>query len=186
MGPLSARAEALARDVITSFCGTLQDLHLPYGCLPAIGMFDVLEHLEHPEQLLKEAHRVLQPDGILVVTVPALQRLWGDEDDVAGHYRRYRKSSLDETVRAAAFKPLASQYLFASLVPAAALLRALPYGLGRRKSQTDVLATMKRQLNTPPSIDRGMRWLLRAEKAVSKTIPLPAGLSIAATFRRID
>lgn len=183
--PLKAGAEASARHGITSLCGTLEDLQLPVGCLPAIGMFDVLEHLEHPEQLLKEAHRVLQPDGILVVTVPALQWLWGDEDDVAGHYRRYRKPNLDETLGTTGFHPIASQYLFASLVPAAALLRALPYRLGRRMSESDVLANMKRQLNTPPSVDRGMRWILRAERAVSKTIPLPAGLSIAAAYRRI-
>ena len=184
--PLKAGAEASAQHGITSFCGTLEDLQLPDDCLPAIGMFDVLEHLERPEELLKEVHRVLQPDGILVVTVPALQWLWGDEDDVAGHYRRYRKPTLDETICSGAFRPLASQYLFASLVPAAALLRALPYSFGRRKSQADVLANMKRQLNTPASVDRGMRRLMRAEKALSETIPLPIGLSIAAAFRRID
>jgi len=184
--PFKAGAEASARLGVTSFCGTLQDVRLPDACLPAIGLFDVLEHLEHPEELLKEAHRVLKPDGILLVTVPALRWLWGDEDDVAGHYRRYRKPSLDETICAAAFHPLGSRYLFASLVPAAALLRALPYRLGRRKSEADVLANMKRQLNTPASVDRGMRWLMRAEKALSKTIPLPAGLSIVAAFRRID
>lgn len=182
--PLKAGANASARQGITSFCGTLEGLELPEHCLPAIGLFDVLEHLERPEELLKEAHRVLQPDGILVVTVPALQWLWGDEDDVAGHFRRYRKPSLDKTICATAFDPLAVHYLFASLVPAAALLRALPYSLGRRKSEAAVLANMKQQLNTPAPVDRGMRWLLRAERALSKTIPLPAGLSIVATFRR--
>jgi SAM-dependent methyltransferase len=183
--PLRAGAEASARHGITSFCGTLEDLQLPDGCLPAIGMFDVLEHLEHPEKLLKEAHRVLQPHGLLVVTVPALQWLWGDEDDVAGHFRRYRRSSLDETLSAAAFRPLESHYLFASLVPVAALLRALPYSLGRRQSQAEVLANMKQQLNTAPAVDRAARGLLRAERALSKTIPLPAGLSIVAAARRV-
>jgi SAM-dependent methyltransferase len=183
--PLRAGAEASARLGVTSFCGTLQDLHLPDACLPAIGMFDVLEHLEYPEELLKEAHRVLQPDGILVVTVPALKWLWGDEDDVTGHFRRYRKTSLDESVSAAAFRPLTSQYLFASLVPAAALLRALPHRLGHRKPEVEVLANMKRQLDMPAPMDQGMRWLMRAETAWSKTFPLPAGLSIAASFRRV-
>ena len=138
-------------------------------------MFDVLEHLEHPEDLLHEAHRVLEPDGVLVVTVPALKWLWGDEDDVTGHFQRFRKASLDEMVCAAAFSPLASQYLFASLVPAAALLRALLHRLGRRKPEVDVLANMKRQLNMPAPVDQGMRWLMRAERAFSRTIPLPAG-----------
>jgi len=183
--PLKGGAEASARQGLTSFCGTLQDLQLPDGALPAIGMFDVLEHLEHPGELLKEAHRVLQPDGILVITVPALQWLWGDEDDVAGHYRRYRRPGLNGAASAADFLPLSSQYLFASLVPVAALTRALPYSLGRRKSEAEVLGKMKRQLNTPASVDRALRWVVRTEKAVSRTLPLPAGLSIAATFRRV-
>ena len=183
--PLKGGAEASARQGLTSFCGTLQDLQLPDGALPAIGMFDVLEHLEHPGELLKEAHRVLQPDGILVITVPALQWLWGDEDDVAGHYRRYRRPGLNGAASAADFLPLSSQYLFASLVPVAALTRALPYSLGRRKSEAEVLGKMKRQLNTPASVDRALRWVVRMEKAVSRTLPLPAGLSIAATFRRV-
>ena len=183
--PLKGGAEASARQGLTSFCGTLQDLQLPDGALPAIGMFDVLEHLEHPGELLKEAHRVLQPDGILVITVPALQWLWGDEDDVAGHYRRYRRPGLNGAASAADFLPLSSQYLFASLVPVAALTRALPYSLGRRKSEAEVLGKMKRQLNTPASVDRALRWVVRTERAVSRKLPLPAGLSIAATFRRI-
>ena len=183
--PLKAGAEASARHGVTSFCGTLQDLQLPDGALPAIGLFDVLEHLEDPSPLLNEAHRVLQPDGLLVVTVPALKWLWGDEDDIAGHYRRYRKPALEKAGRTASFRPVASQYLFTSLVPVAAVLRALPYRLGRRKSEAEVLAKMKQQLNTPAFVDRGMRRLMRVEKAVSRTIPLPAGLSIAAAFRRV-
>lgn len=184
--PLKAGAEVSARHGVTSFCGTLQDLKLPDGCLPAIGLFDVLEHLEHPEELLAEAHRVLEPNGILIVTVPALQWLWGDEDNVAGHYRRYRKPSLDKTLTAAAFRPIESHYLFGSLVPVAAVLRALPYSLGRRKTEAEVFAKMKRQLNTPASVDRAMRWMMRAERSFSEVIPLPAGLSIAAAFRRVD
>ncbi len=184
--PLKGGAEASARQGLTSFCGTLQDLRLPDGALAAIGVFDVLEHLEDPGLLLAEIHRVLAPGGILVVTVPALQWLWGDEDDVAGHYRRYRRRGLAEAVSTAAFEPLASQYLFASLVPVAALLRALPYRLGRRKSEAAVLGKMKQQLNTPASVDRAMRWLMRAETKVAGTFPLPTGLSIAATFRRVD
>jgi ubiquinone/menaquinone biosynthesis C-methylase UbiE len=38
---------------------------LPDDCLDVILLYDVFHHLEHPDQVLKELHRVLKPGGIL-------------------------------------------------------------------------------------------------------------------------
>lgn len=85
---LTDGAAASARHGITSVCGTLEDVQLPPASLPAVGLFDVLEHLRSPTSLVTEAHRVLQPDGILVITVPAGPWLWSDLDEALGHFRR--------------------------------------------------------------------------------------------------
>lgn len=61
-------------------------------------MGDVLEHLPDDEGAMKEVARVLQPEGLLVLTVPAYQFLWGQQDKLVGHQRRYRLRQLKKLV----------------------------------------------------------------------------------------
>jgi ubiquinone/menaquinone biosynthesis C-methylase UbiE len=46
---------------------------LPYddSSFDIVTMLAVLEHLEHPEALIREIHRVMKPDGCLILTVPS-------------------------------------------------------------------------------------------------------------------
>ncbi len=178
-------AKSIAHLGIPSFCGTLEDLQLPAGALPAIGMFDVLEHLEHPADLLAEVHRVLEDRGVVVVTVPAHPWLWGEEDEVVGHFRRYTRGTLRELFADCGFEALQVQYLFSSLVPLAGILRAAPYRLGRRRSEQRVHARMKRQLALSPRKDALAARLLHAESAIHRAVPLPFGLSLVGLFAKI-
>lgn len=148
-----------------------------------MGAFDVIEHLKDASAFLAEVHRVLKPGGTMIVTVPAFSWLWGDEDDVAGHYRRYRKASLKLQFDQAGFRQLHSEYLFASLVPVAGILRALPYRLGRRRHEQAVLERVSSQLNASPTTDRLARCVLEAETALSRWMALPFGLSVLGAFR---
>jgi SAM-dependent methyltransferase len=50
---------------------------------------DVLEHIDDDEKALSEITRVLLPNGFLIITVPAFRGLWGLQDKVACHKRRY-------------------------------------------------------------------------------------------------
>ena len=45
-------------------------LELPDGHYASVSLLDVLEHVPDEAALLAEAHRVLEPGGLLVVTVP--------------------------------------------------------------------------------------------------------------------
>ena len=182
--PLAAGARASAALGMTSFCGTLQDLRLPDGSLESIGVFDMLEHLEHPAPLVDEMRRVLRPAGVVIATVPAFPALWGDQDDAAGHHRRYTRATLVAEFAAGGFAPLRREYLYASLVPPAGVLRALPYRLGRRSPREVVLHSLGNQLTTRPTIDRFARAVLATERAVAKVVPLPFGLTLLGVFRK--
>jgi 2-polyprenyl-3-methyl-5-hydroxy-6-metoxy-1,4-benzoquinol methylase len=183
--PLPEGARAIARQGCSAvFCASLEQLRLPSGCLRVIGLFDVLEHIPNPRHLMIEIHRVLEPGGVLVLTVPALQALWSDDDEAAGHHRRYRQKELDEFIDSCGFDRAMSRYLFATLVVPAAVMRAVPYRFGRRRTTNEVIAATSKQLSPGRVVDRVIRGVLQAERFTAKRIRLPVGLSLFGIYRR--
>lgn len=73
---------------------------------------DVLEHIEDPRPVLTELRRRLRPGGWFVATVPAFPTLWTTHDDLNHHFRRYRVSELETSVRASGLEIIESRYLF--------------------------------------------------------------------------
>jgi 2-polyprenyl-3-methyl-5-hydroxy-6-metoxy-1,4-benzoquinol methylase len=55
--------------------GTLFDMQLEQDSFEAVTLWDVLEHTGDPTAVLKECHRVLKPDGLLVVNYPDINSL---------------------------------------------------------------------------------------------------------------
>ena len=176
--PLPEGAREIAQMGAEVFCGTLEDLDLPAASIPAVGLFDVLEHLEDPRPLLLETARVLARGGWLFVTVPAYKWLWSAEDEVLGHYRRYTSSGIRTTLESAGFSVMTSRYLFASLVPAAAVIRALPYRLGLQRDRPgEILARNASRLQPGVAANRVAEAVLSAEAGIARRLPLPFGLS---------
>jgi SAM-dependent methyltransferase len=65
--------------------------HLPYAdaSFDLVTGLDVVEHLDDDIAGLKEMRRVLRPGGRALLFVPAFMFLWGVQDDVSHHRRRY-------------------------------------------------------------------------------------------------
>lgn len=182
--PFASGAQVIARNSVTSICGTLDELQLPSDSLPAIGMFDVMEHIEQPISLLKEVLRVLEPGGYCIVTVPSGQWLWGDIDDALGHYRRYSKGSLEREMSSAGFSRVVSESFFACLVPPAALVRALPYRLGIRRRSSNTVKQVSDQLSRPGIADKAVSAILRTEQRIAQSWQLPVGLSLLGVYQK--
>ncbi len=85
-----------------------------YAC---VGLFDVLEHAPHPGTLLDACRDLLEPDGCLVGTVPALMSLWSSLDDASGHRIRYGRTTLCYDLEGAGFDVIDIRYFFQALVP---------------------------------------------------------------------
>ena len=51
---------------------------------------DILEHIENESDALTEWNRILKPGGTLIVFVPGHLYLWGENDMLAHHVRRYK------------------------------------------------------------------------------------------------
>jgi SAM-dependent methyltransferase len=91
----------------------------------AVGLFDVLEHVDDDHAALEAVWRALRPGGRLVLTVPAHAWLWSGSDAIAGHRRRYGPAELRGRVRAAGFDVLHCRCFFVALVPWLLLRRLL-------------------------------------------------------------
>lgn len=55
---------------------------------------DIIEHVDNDVLALKEIRRVLKPGARALITVPAFQSLWGLQDTVSHHKRRYTREEL--------------------------------------------------------------------------------------------
>jgi len=176
--PIYSGAKYIASQGISSYGTTLEELNLPKNSIPAIGVFDVLEHIEDPGPMLREFARVLQEDGSLLITVPAHQFLFSQYDSSIGHFRRYSKGGLRDSLEASGFELVESKYLFSFLVPLAWLLRVLPEKMGMTSS-----ATTRKGERAQFRIAQLLSPIFRMLVYVEKLIRLPFGLSIIAVAR---
>ncbi len=147
-----------------------------------IGVFDVLEHLEDDEMLLKNAIRFLEKNGIVVLTVPAYDKLWSDFDVVSGHKRRYSKRELLNKLRKNNYEPIIVSYFNTFLLPIMFLVRKK-----KKHENGSYCKEMDRQLNPSFIINMIMNFVNRFERFLLKIgVKLPIGTSIIIVAKRND
>jgi SAM-dependent methyltransferase len=78
----------------------------------AVLMLDVLEHIADDAGTLANLHQYLKPGGCLLLTVPALPRLWSVHDEINHHFRRYTFAGLRELALGEGFRIEELRYLF--------------------------------------------------------------------------
>ncbi len=98
---------------------------LPYQdeIFDVVVALDVLEHLPDDSMGSRELARVLKKGGIVIITVPAFQFLWGVTDVISHHYRRYRLKEIVRVVRDAGLAITRATYFNTLLFPAIAIVR---------------------------------------------------------------
>jgi SAM-dependent methyltransferase len=139
----------------------------------AIGLFDVLEHLEHPVESLIALRERVTSDGALVLTVPALPWLWGPHDEVHQHFRRYTASTLRRHLEDAGWEISYLSYFNTVLFPLALLQRARERIFGYRVDS----------LTPSPAVNALLFRLWRLEEPFIPRATLPIGLSLLAVAR---
>lgn len=130
-------ANAVQRGVNNIIQSTFQDIDFKVNNVNAVGLFDVLEHLENDTNFLQQIKLVMPRDGYIFITVPAYNFLWSNDDVQAGHYRRYNLKSLEKLLVDNGFTVLRKSYLFSFLTLPIFLLRKLPDIFKKAKSEID-------------------------------------------------
>jgi SAM-dependent methyltransferase len=147
-----------------------------------IGIFDVLEHIQNDLGVLADLWRLLEPDGFLLLTVPAHSRLWSYFDEVSGHYRRYERDELRLRLEQTNFEIEYLTEYMASIYPLMWLTRKMKSKAMRDSTKADVMIEEVRMI---PVVNGVLSCLLTMEsKWLANRKELPFGTSLLAIARK--
>lgn len=153
-----------------------------------IGAFDVIEHLDEDEKILRRFHEQLRSGGHLVITVPAHQSLWSYFDEVAHHRRRYTVRDLERKLADAGFSGIYVTQFMGPLFPLMWLKRRLVGEKATKLSEADAhqrQAAVESDLKISPMLNWFMDLLLRPEAFfISRHWRIPLGTSLLALATR--
>ena len=127
---LAGVRNALNRGIRQVVRATLEDAGVLPETLPAVGLFDVIEHISDDSAFMTGINRLVIPGGRVYITVPACPWLWSNEDKLAGHARRYSVPALRRLLENAGYTIEFASYFFGFLPLPILFQRAIPYRLG--------------------------------------------------------
>lgn len=144
---------------------------LPYedGTFDLVTALDVVEHLDDDVGGLREMRRVLRPGGRVLLFVPTFMFLWGVQDEVSNHRRRYRLPELRRVVTEAGFEVERTTYANITFFAPILLVRKLMRLTGMRTATENSINV--------PALNGVLGHLLGAESTVLSHMNLPFGVS---------
>jgi len=160
-------------------------VQLDIRCLPfdrefdLVTAFDVLEHLDDDELVLRQMHRGTKGGGGLVLTVPQHPWLWSELDARTGHRRRYTRQDLADKVRRAGFAILAMTSFMTLVLPA--------IGAARFRKRRATTIDQDEELQLPSAVNAVLHALCVLERAaIVRGVSLPVGGSLLLVGRRVE
>ncbi|HEV2033372.1 MAG TPA: methyltransferase domain-containing protein [Candidatus Dormibacteraeota bacterium] len=144
-----------------------------------VTVLDVIEHIDDDVGVLREVRRVLRPGGRLLVTVPAYMFLWGRQDRVNLHKRRYVAPELRKRLQSAGFEVERLTYLNAFMFPAIAAIRLISRLLPAPAENTSDFA-----FPAPRPLNAVLSAVFGSERYILSRLNIPFGVSIMALARK--
>jgi 2-polyprenyl-3-methyl-5-hydroxy-6-metoxy-1,4-benzoquinol methylase len=178
-------AASVARRPGMSFAyGTAESIPFADSSFDLVTAFDVLEHLDDDIMALREMARVISPTGLIAVTVPAYGWMWGRQDEISHHRRRYTRRSLRKAINAAGLQPRRVTAFNTILFPGIAAVR-VARRLARRvtdggEAQDPAGLSSDFSMTKPGPLNDLLASTFSAEAAVLGVLDLPVGVSLLA------
>jgi SAM-dependent methyltransferase len=147
-----------------------------------IGAFDVLEHIEKDDEVMKSVYVSLKKNGLFFISVPQYMFMWSNSDVIAYHKRRYSKSELRTKLNNAGFKiEFDSSFVFV-LFPLMYVSRLLRKNTTVKNDEDDLSLN---ELRVNPFINFILRSLMRIDEFLIKLgVKLPFGGSLIVVARK--
>jgi SAM-dependent methyltransferase len=139
---------------------------------------DVVEHLDDDLAGLREMARVVRRGGHALLFVPAFMFLWGVQDDISNHRRRYTLARLKAVVSEAGFKVERATYTNISFFFPILFGRLLMRATGLRPESENNL--------TIGFLNGLLGKLFGAESLALRYVNFPFGVSIICVARKVE
>jgi SAM-dependent methyltransferase len=158
--------------------------HLPFKpeSLDLVTMLDLLEHIADDRGVLSDVGRILRPKGILCVTVPVYRWLWGNQDLISRHVRRYQPGELERKIEAAGLCILYQTYFNTFLFPVVAMIRLIRRGralLGGCYAGLDPdRLPSDFSMTKPGRLNDALAWIFSQEARWLRRWRFPMGVSL--------
>ncbi len=153
--------------------------------IPAVGLFDVVEHIQNDSVFMARVNRSLMSGGRAYLTVPAYGWLWSHEDVMAGHSRRYTIKTLTSLLENAGYTVDFATYFFSFLLLPVFVCRVLPYRFGFAPKTTSPDAVRSDHEPESPLVAQILEKLTRRELSrIAEQLPLGWGGSCLAVARK--
>lgn len=155
-----------------------REIKPPEGGFDVVLALDVIEHINDDMGAIKAIEGALKPGGMAIITVPAYQWLWGVQDEVAHHYRRYTAASFAQLVhKNTHLKIVKETYFNTFLFLPIAIVRIFSkwFNLKGRESDFDINSTWLNKL---------FFHIFNLESKFLKRMNFPFGISILAVIKK--
>ncbi|MGH7663009.1 MAG: class I SAM-dependent methyltransferase [Gemmatimonadaceae bacterium] len=163
--------------------GNFDETFQPARRYSLVLMLDVVEHLHDPVGALRHARALLEPAGVIMVTVPAFNVLWTAHDDLNHHRTRYTTRTLSELANQANLEVESARYFFHWGYPAKLAERAL--ALVAPASRSGGRESGSKLPRIPAGwANRSLYLLSRLEQRLTAHLPLPFGSSLMLVARK--
>lgn len=141
-----------------------------YDCVIAT---DVLEHIKNDNLAFQKLIQVVENGGLIFITVPAGEYLFGFHDEMLGHFRRYNKKTFKDLLGfSKGVKVLNLRYFGFTMIPIAYLYscllkRSYPIDSGKQNFTGKI-----------------KNLILKAVLSIDKYLPMPFGTSLFCVLER--
>jgi len=156
--------------------GDLNNLPIRPGTIGLIIATDILEHIEDDRGGVHECFQALKRGGILILTVPAFKWLWGVQDCVTEHKRRYKLNEILNLLETEGFEIVKSSYFNFFLF--------FPILVARRVTRLLGLKIASENEINFPLLNSLLKGIFSLEPYILRHLSFPFGVSILCIARK--
>lgn len=178
--PLEKLAQHLPNTPFFRF--DLMHCPLPDNSVDGIILLNVLEHIADDVEAINQIYRILKPEGIVIIEVPAGPNLYDIYDRIMLHFRRYKLSHLNTLLKKKNFRILKKSHLGFFLYPAFWLIKkrnkrllSKPVDVQRKYVEKNIQQTGKSKL---------MHQIMKTELKIGKYLSFPFGIRCLITCKK--